>query len=125
MVRLGSFIDQDDLLGRSQGFVAALTVGARSGRATVLELGTERDLTRVTMDLTLEATGYLATNTPLAVGSPWAAVSLLPGLRFGDADATQFALVIGPTVFIGEETDVRAFIGLRFESPLARRRPQP
>lgn len=125
MVRLGSFINQDDLFGRAQGFVAALTLGVRSGRATILELGDERAGTRVTLDLTLETTGYLASNSPLAVGSAWGALSLLPGVRMGDPGATQFALVFGPTVFVGDTTEVRAFLGIRIESPLARRRPQP
>src|SRR5207247_2622432 len=76
-------------------------------------------------DVTLEATGYVGSNSPLPVGSPWGGVSGLLGLRFGDPKGSRLGLLIGPTVFLGTVTDVRAFLGVRFEAPLARREHHP
>jgi hypothetical protein len=45
----------------------------------------------------------------------------LPGLRYGPPNGSQFALLVGPTVFFGQVTLVRPFLGVRFEAPLARR----
>jgi hypothetical protein len=33
--------------------------------------------------------------------------------------------MLGPAMFFGRATDVHAFLGLRFEAPLARRAPHP
>ena len=89
------------------------------------ELGDPTNLTTFGVDLTVEATGYLAANSPLAVGSSWAAVTVLPGLRFGNPGGSQFTLMIGPTFFFGHASDTRALLALRFDTPLVRRRPQP
>jgi hypothetical protein len=49
-------------------------------------------------------------------------VSLLPGVRFGSSQTLRAGLVFGPTLFFGHETDVRPFLALRFELPLAHRK---
>lgn len=118
--RVGEFIDQGAIFGGSRGFVFGATLGAHTHAATIAYLGTEASATRIGLDLTVEATGYAASNSPLPVGSPWGAVSGLFGLRVGDPKGSQFGLLIGPSVFFGDITQVRPFLGLRFEAPLAR-----
>ena len=126
--RFGSFIDEGAFIGGGRGFVAALVLGARTGSVGLFEVGTEDAPTRVAFDLTLETAGYLGANSPLPQGGRWAAVALLPGLRFGQTGGggMQYSLVLGPTVFFGGgDPDVRAFLGIRFEAPLARRERRP
>jgi hypothetical protein len=123
--RIGSFIDEGAIIGGTKGFVAALGVSARSGRLTIAEMGPENNTSILGIDLTLDLMGYLGSNSPLPQGGSWAAVSLLPGLRFGNAGGGQWSLVLGPTAFLGHPTDVHGFLGIRFESPLARRERRP
>lgn len=125
VARLGSFVDQAAVFGGSRGFVAGASVGGRTGLARLAEFGTETSSNPIGVDLTVEAVGYLASNSPLPQGSPWAALSILPGVRLGDADGARYGLLLGPTVFFGPTTDVRAFLGVRFEAPLARRERHP
>ncbi|PYO44396.1 MAG: hypothetical protein DMD29_00555, partial [Gemmatimonadetes bacterium] len=72
-----------------------------------------------------EATGYLAANSPLLVGSRWAAVTVLPGLRFGNPGGSQFTLMVGATTFFGHRTETRALFTLHVDTPLARRGTHP
>jgi hypothetical protein len=123
--RLGSFIDQGAIIGGARGFVFGMSLAARTPTATIAELGADTSASRVGLDLTVEATGYVGSHSPLPVGSPWGAVSVLPGLRFGDPNGSRLGLLIGPTVFLGSATEVRAFLGVRFEAPLARRERHP
>jgi hypothetical protein len=123
--RLGSFVDEGAIIGGARGFVFGTSLAARTPTATIAELGSDTSSSRVGVDLTVEATGYAGSHSPLAVGSPWGAVSVLPGLRFGDPNGTRFGLLLGPTVFFGDVTDTRMFIGVRFETPLARRKRHP
>ena len=123
--RLAGFVDEGAIFGGSRGFVAGLTLAARTARSTLAELGDPTNVTTFGFDLTVEATGYLAANSPLTVGAHWAALTVLPGLRFGNPGSSQFAVVAGPTIFFGNVTQTRALLGLRVETPLARRRPPP
>lgn len=123
--RLGEFIDQGAIIGGARGFLFGTTLAARTPMTIVAELGSDSSTSRIGLDMTLEATGYVGANSPLAVGSPWGAVSLLPALRFGDPEGSRGGLLIGPTVFFGTVTQVRPFLGLRFELPLARRDRHP
>ena len=123
--RLGSFIDQGAILGGTRGFVFAGTLGARSGRITLAELGDERNLTAIGFDVTIEATGYLTANSPQPQWSRWGAVALLPGFRVGSGDGAQYGFVIGPTAFFGSKTEVRGLLAFRVEAPLARRERHP
>jgi hypothetical protein len=123
--RLGSFIDEGAIIGGARGFVFGTTLGMRTPTATIAELGSDTSASRVGLDLTVEATGYAGSSSPLPVGSPWGAVSVLPGLRFGDPNGTRFGLLLGPTVFFGDVTETRAFLGVRIEVPLARRERHP
>jgi hypothetical protein len=126
-VRLGAFVDQGAILRGTRGFVAAGTLGARTGKLSLGELGDEHDQTAIGFDVAVEATGYLASNSPLPQRGRWAAVAVLPGLRIGGGGGTgpQYSLQIGPTVFFGSETTVRALLAFRIEAPLARREPYP
>ncbi len=123
--RLGSFIDEGAIVGGARGFVFGVTLAGRTPMAHLADLGADTAGSQLGLDLTLEATGYAGSRTPLPVGSPWGALALLPGLRFGDPNGGQLGLLLGPTVFFGEVTEVRGFVGLRFEAPLARRERHP
>src|SRR5213592_4322610 len=124
-VGFAGFVDEGAIFGGTRGFISGLTLTARTGRSTLAELGDPTNLTTFGVDLTVEATGYLAANSPLPVGSRWAAVTVLPGLRFGNPGGSQFTLMIGPTFFLGHASDTRALLALRFDTPLARRRAPP
>ena len=123
--RLGSFIDEGAIIGGARGFVFGTSLAARTPTATIAELGADTSAGRIGLDLTVEATGYAGSHSPLAVGSPWGAISVLPALRFGDPNGSRLGLLFGPTVFFGTVTDVRPFLGVRFEAPLARRERHP
>lgn len=124
-VRLGAFIDEGAFIGGSRGFVFAGTLGARTGQVGIAELGDEKNITAIGLDLTVEATGYLTANSPLPQGSRWAAVALLPGVRVGGGDGPQYRLVIGPTAFFGAKNEIRGLLAVRVEAPLARRERHP
>jgi hypothetical protein len=119
--RLGSFIDEGAIVGGARGVVFGVTVSGRTPMLHLADLGSDSSASRLGCDLTLEATGYAGSRTPLPEGSPWAAVAALPGLRFGDPEGGQYAVLLGPTVFFGQTTEVRALLEVRFESRLARR----
>ena len=123
--RLGSFIDEGAIIGGARGFVFGTSLAARTPTWTIAELGADTSASRIGVDVTVEATGYVGSRSPLPVGSPWGAVSLLPGLRFGDPNGPRLGLLIGPTVFLGTVTEVRTFLGVRYEAPLARRERHP
>jgi hypothetical protein len=124
--RLGAFIDEGVILGGSQGFVFAGTFGARSDRLMLAELGDENNLTQIGLDLTIEATGYLGAHSPLPQGSSWGALAVLPGLRVGSGDGPRYALLIGPTWFLGSSPgELRGLLAFRVEAPLARRESHP
>lgn len=124
--RLASFVDEGAIIGGVRGFVFGLSVGGRTGLWQLAEIGSETSPSPLGLDLTVEATGYAATRSPLLQGSPWAAISVLPGVRFGAPDGVQYRLMVGPTVFLGRApSDLRGFLGLRFELPLARPEPHP
>jgi hypothetical protein len=124
-LRLGSFVDEGAIIGGTRGFVSAATLGLRSGRTTLAEMGDEHNLTQIGFDISIEASGYLTANSPLPQGARWLAVSVLPGVRMGPGDGAQYGLVIGPTVFFGSKTEVRGFLAFRIEAPLARRERHP
>jgi hypothetical protein len=124
-LRLGWFADQAAIFGGTRGFLAALSLALRTGTIGGFEVGDESNPTVVGFDLTLEGSGYLAAHSPLPEGNHWASVAALPGVRVGAPGHTRFGLMIGPAVFMGDSTKVRAFLGLRIEMPLARRGPRP
>ncbi len=123
--RLGSFTDEGAIIGGNRGFVFAPTLAARSPGIMVAELGDENNLTRISFDVTLEATGYITTNSPLPQGSTWGAVALLPGLRVGSGNGPRYGFVVGPTMFFGSKNEVRGLVAFRVEAPLARGESHP
>ena len=123
--RLGSFVDEGAILGGARGFIFGMTLGGHTGLLSLADLGTETSKSQVGVDLTVEGTAYVGTRSPFPEGSPWGAVTVLPGLKFGDPDGVQFGLLLGPTFFFGQASDVRPFLGVRFEAPLARRESHP
>lgn len=124
-VRLGGFIDEGQIVGGTQGFAVGGVLGLRTGLLHLADVGNEASAAPIGLDLTIEAAGYGAVNSPLPQGSSWGAVSILPGIRFGDGPGARYSIVLGPTVFLGKSTNVHAFIGLRFEIPLAHRTLHP
>jgi len=123
--RGGSFIDEGAIVGGSRGVIGAAMLGLRTGLAHVADVGNETNPAPLGVDLSIEVSGYAGSNSPLPQGSPWAAVSLLPGIRFGDGEGARYSLVVGPTVFLGPVTNVHTFLGLRFELPLAHHSAHP
>jgi len=123
--RLGSFIDEGAIVGGTRGFVGGGVLSTRTGIASLADVGNETNPAALGLDLTIEVAGYAGTKSPLPQGSPWAAASVLPGLRVGGGDGLRYGLVVGPTVFFGNPTDVRALLALRFELPLARGKHHP
>jgi hypothetical protein len=124
--RLGTFIDQGAILGGSRGFVFAPTLAARTGTISLAELGDETNSTAIGFDVTLEASGYLGSSSPLPQGSKWGAVALLPGLRVGSGDGPRYGFVVGPTMFLSSnKSTVRGLLAIRIEAPLARREHRP
>jgi hypothetical protein len=123
--RLGSFVDEGAIINGARGFIFGTSLAVRTPSAIIAELGADTSASRVALDFTLEATGYAGSNSPLPVGSPWGAMSGLLGVWFGDPNGSRFGLLVGPTVFFGSVTQTRAFLGARFETPLARRERHP
>jgi len=123
--RFGSFINQGAIIGGARGFIAALALSGRTGAATLAEVGNEDAPTRIAFDVTVEAAGWLGSHSPLPQGGRWATVAVLPGLRVGDAGGMQYHLLLGPTALLGGKADIRGFLGIRFEAPLARRERRP
>ncbi|HJS44047.1 MAG TPA: hypothetical protein VJ755_11290 [Gemmatimonadales bacterium] len=119
--RVGTFIDETAVMGGSRGMVFATTLATRTRMKRIAQLGEDERGTAIGLDVTLEASGYLASGSPFAQGSRWGAIALLPGLRIGKA-----AIVIGPTAFFaGGTTSVRGLLAFRGEATLARRERQP
>jgi hypothetical protein len=119
--RFGAFIDEGAVVGGAQGIIAALWVSTRTGLLHITDVGNETNPSIFGLDLTVEAAVYSGSNSPLPQGSKWGAISILPGLRLGQGPGVHYAIVLGPTVFIGPVTDVRPFLGLRFDLPLGRK----
>jgi hypothetical protein len=123
--RLGSYTDEGAIIGGNKGFVFAPTLAVRSPSLMLAELGDENNLTRISFDVTVEATGYITTDSLFPQGSTWGAVALLPGLRVGSGDGPRYGLVVGPTMFFGSQNKVRGLLAFRVEAPLARRERHP
>ena len=114
------------MLGGSQGFVVSGTLSARTHMKSIAQLGTDEHGTGIGFDLTFELTGYAAARSPLALGSHWAAVSVLPAFSIGSGNSPHFGIVIGPTVFLhGGKPLMRGLLAFRAEAPLARRERHP
>lgn len=120
VARLGSFIDQTSFFGGQRGVVGGLALGLRSGSAPIAEFGNDPDLSRIYFEVTVEAAGYVAANSPLPLGPRWVSAAVLPAIRFGEPGSPQYTLMLGPTVFFGRDGGVRGFLGARVEVPLAR-----
>ena len=125
-LRLGSFVDEGAIIYGVRGFVGGLAFSARTGMLSIAQMGDETNASTLGFDLTLEAGGTLGSNSPFPEGSAWLGFAALPGLRFGTVDGANYAVVIGPTAFWGRgHVDVHAFLGIRFETPLAKGSGRP
>lgn len=124
--RVGTFIDQGAILGGTKGVVFAGTLAARTSTISLAQLGDDISGTQIGFDVTLEASGYAGSSSPLPEGSKWAAVALLPGVRVGSGPGLRYGLVVGPTMFLGSgKSTVRGLLAIRVEMPLARRESRP
>jgi len=118
--RFGQWVDESQISGGSRGFVAALVLQTRTGLHRLADVGSETNPSAVGLDLSFEGILYGSANNPLSeVGSAWGAFSVLPGVRIGDADHVRYGLVVGPTVFVGPQVEVRPFVSVRIEMPMA------
>ena len=118
--RFGTFQDEGSLLFGARGFLAGLALATTTGPAQILSIGSDQNPVAIGLDLTFEATGYLANDSPFPQGDAWVSLAILPGIRSIQTDSFGASFMVGPTVFIGRETDVRAFVGLHLEIPVAR-----
>ena len=126
-VRAGWFADNStSIISHQRGFVGAFALGLRSRTLELFDVGGEgQSTTRIGVDLTLEAAGYLASRSPFPEGDRWVSAAVLPAVRVGQDGGTHFALLLGPAWFMGHPTEVHPFFGLRIELPLARDREAP
>lgn len=121
--RFGAWIDEGAITGGARGFVAALVLQTRTKLLRLADIGNESNPSGVGLDVSFEGIVYGTANSPLSdVGSAWGALSVLPGLRIGDPDRVRYGIVVGPTVFFGSDTQVRPFVSLRVEMPMAHRK---
>jgi hypothetical protein len=120
--RLGAFIDEGAIIGGTRGFIGGAVLAARTGLLRIGDVGNSTNPSAFGVDVTVEAVGYGAVHSPLPLGSAWGAVSVLPGLRLGEGSGVHVSLLVGPTFFFGKSAEVRPFLGLRFELPMASRR---
>jgi hypothetical protein len=119
--RLGMFVDESTVLGGSRGLVFATTVSTRTRMRQIAQLGEDEHGTAIGLDVTLEASGYVASRSPFWQGSHWAGISLLPSLRIGGG-----AITVGPTLFLGaRKPAMRGMLAFRGEATLARRERHP
>src|SRR2546422_10963890 len=102
--RIGSFIDEGAIIGGARGFIFGTSLAARTPTATIAQLGADTSGGQIGLDFTLEGTGYVGSNSPLPVGSPWGGVSGLLGLRFGEPKGARLGLLLGPTGLLGTGT---------------------
>lgn len=118
--RFGAFQDEGAFLFGSQGFVAGLALAAQTRSVEIIGVGNEQSPVSIGLDLTFEATGYLANKSPFPQGDRWLGLAVMPGVRTITSEGFGASIQAGPVVFLGRETDVRAFVGLHIEIPVAR-----
>jgi hypothetical protein len=124
--RFGAFVDENALIGGARGVVAGLVLQTRTGLVQLADVGNESNPSAFGIDVSFEGILYGSANTPLSqFGSVWGALSVLPGVRFGDPRNLRAGLVFGPTMFFGKTTDFRPFLALRFELPMVRGKSHP
>jgi hypothetical protein len=118
--RVGTFVDEASLVSGTRGFAGGLVVAAESPLVTLFEVGAEQSPTRIAFNLTLETSAYLASNSPFPQGNRWIGLALLPSIRTVQTDNIGFSLLAGPVMFLGNESSVRAQLGIRIEIPTGR-----
>jgi hypothetical protein len=121
-LRIGAFQDEGSFVFGAEGFVAGLALAAQTGHLQFLSIGAENNPVAIGLDLTFEATGYLASDSPFPQGDAWVSLALLPGVRSIQTDSFGASFCVGPALFIGQETSVRTFLALRIEVPVGRSR---
>jgi hypothetical protein len=122
VVRAGSFVNQETF-SSARGFFAAVAVDAETPLVTLFDVGAEQSPTRLAFNLTLEASAYLAANSPFPQGARWIGLAVLPSFRTIQTDNIGFTLMAGPIAFLGNETEVRGLLGIRIEIPYGTPRP--
>ena len=119
--RIGTFMNETAVTGSSRGMAFITTLGARTRMKRIAQLGEDERGTAIGLDMTIEASGYLASGSKFWQGSRWGAIAVLPGLRIGKA-----AIVLGPTAFFaGGKPAVRGLLAFRAEATLAHKERQP
>jgi hypothetical protein len=123
VVRLGSFSqDQAVMFSNTTGFFSALLVGVRVPLATLAAVGAEGEPSQYVRFVgVLEAGGEANARSPLPQGSFMGVVAPLVGLSFGGGEGSvdqNFALLVGPSWWIGSATDAHFQLSLRYQIPL-------
>ncbi len=123
VLRLGSFSqDQAVLFSNTTGFFAAALFGFRVPLATIAEVGQEGEPSQyIRLVGVLETGGLAAARSPLPQGGSMAIVTPLAGISFGGGGGRidqNFALLMGPSWWIGSTTDVHFQLSLRYQIPL-------
>lgn len=117
--RIGTFANENSIASGPRGFVGGIALAAETPLVPIVDVGTEQSPARVAFGVTLEASGYLAANSPFPQGGRWLGLAVLPGVRTIQTESIGFGVMVGPIAFIGRETDVRALLSVRIEIPLA------
>jgi hypothetical protein len=116
--RFGAFQDEGGLFFGARGFIAGAALGLATKPWQVLTIGAENNPTGVGLDLTFEGAAYVSKDSPFPQGNQWGSVAVLLGVRSIRTRDFGFSLMAGPTMFLGGESDVRAFIVFHIEVPM-------
>jgi hypothetical protein len=120
-VALGSFVqDQAVLIGRTQGFFAALGATVRQPLATLADIGSERNRASIRLEMAADLGWAADFDSPLPQGKWDARAALLAGVAFGSEDpmGQNFAVLFGPAVLMGRVSTTHGEFVLRFSAPI-------
>jgi hypothetical protein len=121
--RLGAFQDEGGFLFGARGFVGGVALGTQTRPYQIFQVGSEDNPVGIGLDVTLEGAGYLASDSPFPQGDAWVSFAVLPGVRSIQTDSFGASIMVGPAVFIGQETTVRTFLAFHLEVPVGRAPP--
>jgi len=120
---LGSFIENSGVLfNRSHGFFVTLGATLRQPIVSIVDVGSERNPSKIKLEASLEAAGTSDIDSPLPQG-PWGGrASALLGITFGSPDALgqSVGLFFGPAVLVGRTSTTHGMIAFRMRMPLLR-----
>jgi hypothetical protein len=119
-LRAGSFIqNQAVLIGRSQGYYAAVVANVRRPLVTLATVGSEDYPTYLKLELILEGVASLAANSPMPQGAVSGILAPLLAVTFGNRGVLDqgLSLVFGPAWFVGKTAEWHPQVSFRFQLP--------